>query len=79
MNRNVRTKREVHMERHVLAAIGTGGIRADVLSRVSNRLTGGERETALTRLEAGGAIKRDSDGRMTRDIQAWAAMRRNRT
>lgn len=78
MNRRVMAARNLRMERHVLAAVGTGGTYAAVIGRVSNRLSPGEREATLARLEAGGAIRRDDNGTMTRDIQAWVNMRSQR-
>ena len=66
-------------ERYVLAAVGLGGSWGEVEQRTSKKLSRRDFETALRRLEDGGAINRDGHGRMTRDIQAWATMRRNRS
>lgn len=79
MNIHTRARHNLRQERHVLAAVGTGGTRDEVFARVSNRLTPGERNSTLARLEANGAVIRDAEGNLTYDLQAWATMRRNRT
>lgn len=76
---NTLDKRRQNHERHVLAAIGQGGSFSEVEPRISKRLTHRDIYEAVRRLEDGGAITRGENGHMTRDIQAWAEMRRNRT
>ncbi|GAB3599405.1 hypothetical protein GCM10027408_20360 [Microbacterium tumbae] len=78
MNKHTQAGRYMRHERHVLAAVGTGGSLPEVVGRVSYRLTPGERDAALRRLEAGGAVRRDDAGNYSRDIQAWSSMRRGR-
>lgn len=65
-------------ERHVLASIGSGGGVIEIEQRISKQLTRRDIYEALRRLEDGGAVVRDHRGNLTRDVQAWAEMRRNR-